>query len=57
VIKESHDEIKSFSENSGDKRQAEKIVNRITKRISPFNDIGLMDPQNNHMYEHTAVNL
>ena len=57
MIMECHSDIKRYRENHGDKEQAAELVHSIQEKIKPYNSVGLMDPEKNNMYEHTAVSL
>jgi tetracycline 7-halogenase / FADH2 O2-dependent halogenase len=56
VIQTSHQEIKSLNKNSSP-ILVEKVIQNIRSRISPFNNIGLMDSAKKNMYHHTAVEI
>ena len=49
-------EIIKVEENKNVKKTGE-LVTEITKKIEPFNTVGLMDASKRNMYRHTAVNL
>lgn len=57
IIQETFDEVQRLRIHSMFKTEINQQVDRIRKRIEPFNNVGLMDPKTHNMYKHTAVNL
>lgn len=57
IIQETHDEIQQLRIHSMFKTEISRQVEKIRKRIEPFNSVGLMDPSVNNMYQHTAAEL
>lgn len=57
LVQKTYDEIKTLDVRSNTDREIESVIQRIRKRIVPYNSIGLMNPDLNNMYEHTAVEL
>ncbi len=56
IISQTHQEI-SHLEKSKSEEEAEVLIEKIEKRIRPYNPVGLMDPHKNNMYRHTAITL
>lgn len=50
-------ELKILSSQSPSKEDILEQIDKIKQRITPYNSAGLLDPQKNNMYTHTAVAL
>lgn len=57
IVQKSFEEIREIDLDEIVDSEVESFVQRIRKRIAPFNTVGLMNPDVNNMYEHTAVTL
>lgn len=57
MVQKSFEEIKTMHMDFITPVEKNKAIDRIRKRIEPFNSVGLMNPEFNNMYEHTAVEL
>jgi len=57
VIEDSFDQIQNLNLNTLSESQINQEIEKIRKRIEPFNTVGLMNPELNNMYQHTAVEL
>ena len=58
--KDFFDDLNSLLSNHGKQipdAELQRLKNAIKKAISPFNKAGLLNPEANNMYHHTAVNL
>lgn len=57
LVQQTFNELKALDLNSITLNEKENVINRIRKRIEPFNSVGLMNSDLNNMYKHTAVEL
>lgn len=57
IVGETHEEIKAFSKRDIPAGKIFKMIQNIRKRIQPYNQIGLMNPDKVNMYAHTAVEI
>lgn len=57
IIEDSFDQLQKLNLNTLSDSQIKKEIEKIRKRIEPFNTVGLMNPELNNMYQHTAVEL
>ncbi len=56
IISQTHQEIAQL-EKSKSEGKAKGLVEKIEKKIRPYNPVGLMDPHKKNMYRHTAITL
>lgn len=57
LVQQTFDELKALDLNSITLNEKENVIDRIRKRIEPYNTVGLMNSEFNNMYKHTAVEL
>ncbi|WP_234572123.1 NAD(P)/FAD-dependent oxidoreductase [Rhodohalobacter sp. 614A] len=57
LIQQSFNEIKSSNMDAISDGEIQNLIQRIRKRIEPYNSVGLMNPDLKNMYKHTAVEL
>jgi FADH2 O2-dependent halogenase len=57
IIEDSFDQIQQLNLNTLSESQINQEIEKIRKRIEPFNSVGLLNPELNNMYQHTAVEL
>ena len=57
LIQLTFDEMTALDLDSITRNEKENMIDRIRKRIEPFNSVGLINPEFNNMYKHTAVKL
>lgn len=57
IIEVTHEEIHQLNMNSLTENEIKEQVEKIRKRIEPWNSVGLLNPELNNMYQHTAVEL
>lgn len=57
LVQESFDEIRKIDLDVINESEIESFVQKIRKRIEPYNTVGLMNSEVKNMYKHTAVIL
>lgn len=57
IVEKTFDELMAMDPNTITKKEIEIFIDKIRRRIEPYNSVGLLDPDRNNMYRHTAVEL
>lgn len=58
IVNDSFDELQELLKGgSASHNEADRFIQNIRARITPYNIAGLLDPEANNMYRHTAVEL
>lgn len=57
LVQKSFEDIRKIDLDEITEPEAEIFIQKIRKRIEPYNTVGLMNPDAKNMYKHTAVTL
>lgn len=57
IVNRSYTEVEELSTGKVSREQVADFRKRVRARIEPFNSAGLLNPQSNNMYRHTAVSF
>lgn len=57
IISQSHHDLQKLLAGTHTQASRDEFIKTIRKRIKPFNNVGLMEPEKRNMYAHTAVRL
>jgi FADH2 O2-dependent halogenase len=57
MISDIHRKLQGLGSGPVSDEKSARLIEKIRTRLAPFNSTGLMDPDKNNMYRHTAVKL